>query len=110
MRVEIRDHKVISWNTLYRQSHWTKRKALADRIHMEVRAAVAPQEAFDRLVDIRIRAYQRRTIDSDNICAKLYIDGLRHAGILKDDTPRYVRRVTTESVKDTEDWVEILVE
>lgn len=74
---------------------------------MEVRASLTPQDPFTRPVDIEISAHQRRCIDSDNICAKLYIDGLRHAGILQDDTPTYVRKVTTQSVKGDSNWVEI---
>ena len=60
---------------------------------------------FSRPVDITITAVQKgRIIDSDNICAKILIDALK-GKIIVDDTPAYVRRVTTESKKGKENTV-----
>ena len=60
-------------------------------------------------VDTEIIAYQKRMIDPDNICAKLYIDGLKCL-VIEDDTPEYVIRVTTESRKSNKDYVEIYLQ
>lgn len=40
----------------------------------------------------------KRALDSSNICDKLYEDGLVQAGVIKDDSPDYVRMVSKESV------------
>ncbi len=113
MKLIIPDHKAISWNYLYRGQHWSKRAKLAEDIHLLVYASVCQQannkeKLYGKKVDIHIITHQKRPIDSDNICAKLYIDGLKGL-IITDDTPEYVGKVTTESIKDKKDWVEIII-
>ena len=105
----IQDHKVISWNKLYQQKHWSYRKELADTIHNLVFFLAKQQKIkpVKKKIDIYIQAYQTRTIDSDNICAKLYIDGLKFAKIIKDDTPKYVGKVTLESIKSKQNSISI---
>ena len=92
--------KAPSWNTLYAQGHWSKRKQLADDMHMLVRAALPPDiQPFDVPVDITITAYYKGAlVDCDNICAKLLIDGLK-TWVLRDDNPSWVHSVTTISLK-----------
>jgi hypothetical protein len=110
IKIIIKDHKIISWNKLYSQNHWSIRSALAEEIHMLVYASIIEQniKKVKGKVDIHIIAHQKRPIDPDNICSKLYIDGLK-GRVIEDDTPEYVGKVTTESVKDKEDWVEIVL-
>jgi hypothetical protein len=93
--------KIPSWNELYEQTHWSKRSQLAKDIHYQVRAALDPSmPPFDGLVDIEIIGYfVNRPLDPDNIASKIFIDGLKGWWIA-DDTPDYVRSVTTRSVID----------
>ena len=35
---------------------------------------------------VKISSYRVRLLDPDNMCVKYHIDGLRYAGIIKDDT------------------------
>ena len=96
----------ISWNKFYSGMHWAKRKELADRMHMLMRAALSyPDEITDRFeekVYITVRAYMKSPMmDADNICAKMYIDGLKEA-VIYDDDWRYVKSVTTETNHDKE--------
>lgn len=96
----------VSWNSIYASRHWAVRKAAADNAHAAVMAAcsVPPVEPFvGRRVDILVYAlFDKRPYDSDNIPAKLYIDGLRAAGVLDNDTIRYVRYVATCAAVDAE--------
>lgn len=98
MKIEIPDYKLPSWNQLYSQGHWSKRKKLADEAHNLV-WAYAPSKMFDCQVDIEVVAYYKykRRHDSDNVCAKVVIDGLKDRVIKEDDT-RHVRKVTTQAI------------
>ena len=42
---------------------------------------------------IHLRSYRHRLADSDGISGKAAIDGLVHAGILPDDSTKYVKEV-----------------
>lgn len=90
-----------SWNKMYSGRHWSKRSKEAKAVHWLVRAAI-PRSAqpFVNAVAITVRAYfNRRPLDADNIVAKLYVDGLC-GRLIADDSPKHVRRVTTESRVD----------
>ena len=54
---------------------------------------------FDTLVDIRIVSYRTRLADADGISGKAAIDGLVHAGIIRDDSPKEVREVSYSQIK-----------
>ncbi len=104
MRIEILDHKAISWNQLYKQGHWSERSSLAKQIHRLVAISCIADfnvslKTIKKKVDISIIAHykDKRRRDSDNVCAKLYLDGLKEKGIIKDDDTRYVGKVTTEA-------------
>ena len=104
MKIVLQDERPISWNEMYSGIHWTKRKEEADRVHQLVFYALkeAPLWRFyneDR-VDIHITAYFKcRPQDPDNICSKMYIDGLIGNAIV-DDTREFVRKVTVQSEID----------
>lgn len=93
----------MSWNKVYAGLHWSDRKAEAERVHLAVRVAIDPNELmFDKLVSITVRAYfknRRLQLDASNIPAKLYEDGLI-GWLIKDDSPKYVRSMTTVSLLD----------
>lgn len=89
-----------SWNKLYSGAHWSIRANEADRVHALIRRQVSGFKMLEAPVDIIITAYFRsHQLDADNLLSKLYIDGLKGL-VIKDDTPEYVRSVTTKSRKD----------
>ena len=95
MTLVIKPHECPSWNGTYAGQHWTKRSAMANTLHYLAREAIpAEAEAFASPVNITVTAYRTRLIDPDNVPAKMYIDGLK-GRLLDDDTPHYVRSVTT---------------
>lgn len=83
---------------------------MADDAHSQVRFAVIDQgiEKIHKKVDIVIVAYLRRQIDSDNICAKILIDGLKKY-VLVDDSNHYVCDVTTRCKKSKTNYTEIYI-
>jgi len=123
MKITLEGEKPMSWNTLYSGQHWSHRAAEAQRVHTMVkyaRRSVAGSEqvyalrdnpTFPSSVDITITAYfKNRPLDADNIASKFYIDGLK-GWLIKDDSPEYVRSVTTVSKIDNENpRVEIEIE
>ena len=55
---------------------------------------------FDCRVDILVTAYfDKRCLDSSNIVLKIYEDALKGI-VIKDDSHKYVRRVSTQSEID----------
>lgn len=98
-QIIVQNHRGISWNKFYDTPHWTQRAELAKETHWLVRAALpAEYEMFKGPVDIRVQAhYKHHPADSDNVCGKIYIDGLKGL-VIEDDDPRYVRDCTTRSV------------
>lgn len=103
MKIVIPDERGPSWNDFYAGGHWSKRKGAKDRARQLVRAHLDPTVApFDCIVDIFITVYfKNKPQDSDNICDKILIDGLR-PWVIKDDDRRYVRWACTCSMVDKE--------
>ena len=104
MKIVLRGERPISWNRYYSGVHWAKRASMARDIHSLVRSNIYGKKIpdFDEPVHITVAAYMKgKLIDPDNVCAKLYIDGLKGL-VIEDDTPEYIRAVTTMVRKDNE--------
>ena len=54
---------------------------------------------FNTPVNIHVHSYRYRLADADGICCKYAIDGLIHAGILADDSPKEVEKVSYSQTK-----------
>ena len=112
MTIILHGERSPSQNTYYSAPHWSTRSRLARQIHGTVRRrlmamGIEPGTTCNRRVDIEVIGYfDQRPLDSDNVCAKIYIDALR-GWLLEDDSPRWVRRVTTESRVSMDPRVEI---
>lgn len=117
MKIILPGEYPVSWNKFYAGSHWTYRRILAEDIHQKVVIALfqmgitSSTPPLDYRVNIKIIAYYKTThIDSDNIPAKIYIDGLKGI-VIKDDSPVYVGAVTVRSQRTTgKQRVEISIE
>lgn len=102
----------MSWNKLYAATYWRKRNDEAIRVHTLVKIATRHVEVkFKNKVAITVTGFfDHHPTDSDNICDKFYIDGLRHS-VIEDDTMRWVDSAKTQSRIDKENpRVEILIE
>jgi len=68
---------------------------------------------FNSRVRIEIVSYRIRLADADGVSAKYAIDGLVNAGILKDDSTKYVEAVTYRQVKvkhKSQEQTELIIE
>lgn len=89
-----------SLNKWYVGLHWTKRKKEADKWHLLVKKAVGRKKAeLEFPVSLHFHfnfGKGRRTYDVSNCAAtvKLIEDGLCKAGVLPDDTAKYVNEIT----------------
>jgi Holliday junction resolvase RusA-like endonuclease len=117
MQIILEDERPHTWNKIYGGKwHWSDRREYVNAVHMLVDAAVREinpsVETYRTRVHIKVIAYfDKYPHDPDNIPAKLYIDGLRHAGVIENDTRKYVASVTMVSEIDRDrPRVEIFIE
>lgn len=61
--------------------------------------ATNADQKFDCRVDIECVSYRTRLVDPDNLCAKFFVDSIKEAGIIEDDSAKYVASVTYRQVK-----------
>lgn len=110
MKIVFPYYKAISWNKLYGASHWATKKKMVDEAHQHVMVALAGMEyeMIDYPVDILTIAHLVRKIDADNVCDKILIDGLK-GHILKDDSRKYVHKVSTVCYKSDHDFTEMII-
>lgn len=101
MRIVLEGERPVSWNQFYSGKHWTHRRQAAANVRLLMRSVLDPDaEPFTVPVAVTVTVYFRdHPQDADNVCAKLYIDGLK-GFILADDSPAHVVRVMTCSVID----------
>ena len=95
--------------TKYTRGFYGTARILGDRVadsapNVEQAASNEPiqagrHSAFDTRVDIRIVSYRTRLADADGISAKAAIDGLVHAGVIRDDSTKEVREVSYSQIK-----------
>lgn len=112
IKIVLEGERPVSLNAYYAGMHWTKRKAEADRVHWMIHILNQKEKPLlKHIVDIAMHVYfKSRPLDADNIMAKMYIDGLK-GKVIVDDSPKYVRSVTTVSLTDRENpRVEIMIQ
>lgn len=79
---------------------WQAKHAVFERVKNEIflktrgKTPVLPLEKFQ----ISVTRYSKRTLDYDNFIASLkpFIDGLKLAGIIKDDNWNYIKQINTD--------------
>jgi len=96
----------ISWNKFYAGQFWATRKQLSDEWAWKVKVALVKYKItrvpFIEPVEIEFKVYVKRPIDCDNVVLKTYIDGLRDWGILPDDSPKWVRKISVSVIPGSE--------
>ena len=83
---------------------WYENRPAVSPRHLEPAPSHEPvgTEKISRLDSpcrIHVVSYRHRLADADGISAKAAIDGLIHAGILRDDSPEFVKEVSYSQVK-----------
>jgi Holliday junction resolvase RusA-like endonuclease len=102
----------ISTNEIYANSHWAKRKQHKDN-YLQAYLCQFKRLGlnFQGKIDISICfKFKKNALDADNCSymCKLLIDCIKEAGIIIDDTPKYVGWVSMMSEKG-DDTIEILL-
>ena len=64
---------------------------------------------FNGQVSIRVHSIRKRLTDADGICSKYAIDAVVDAGILPDDSPKYVTEVSHTQEKGKEEKTFIII-
>jgi len=103
---------IVSTNKIYAGSHWTKRKKYADYFHLIVLSDCKSLEPIHDKVDLSfVFSFNCRWFDSSNctFMAKCLEDWIKKAWIIKDDSMSYVGKFTCESVKGTENKVNMFI-
>lgn len=119
IHLTIPDERAPGWNAVSRM-HWAKQRKRNAEVWLAVRAAYGNEwQPLDAPVDVHIVAtFTGNPLDSDNLCGKFYIDAIKSKRlddgsvderILRDDDPKWVRRVTTESKRGKHNQVEIML-
>lgn len=110
MKLILNNYKIPSWNILYSGKHWTKRQELKEDAKYAILEALNGKrvQMYSDKVSISIIGHFVSPLDSDNICSKIIIDSLK-GSVIKNDTIKYVGSVTVESVKDTRNFTEIII-
>jgi hypothetical protein len=87
--------------------HWTDRRKANRKWRSDIMAALDR----DQFQKVRIILHRRRLLDDDNAVGSLkpVIDGLRDSGLIYDDSKRWIL-LTSEQVKDSDDYTEIDIE
>jgi len=81
-----------------------------ERASTETQNAESGDSKKDTRVSIHVHSIRKRLCDADGISAKAAIDGLVRGGILKDDSPKYVKEVTFSQEKGEEEKTIIEIE
>jgi hypothetical protein len=110
LRIILQNERAVGWNQLMRM-HYNGRNHLVKEKKLVVLAAIRQLTTDvtiqEHEVDIHITAYMTALpLDSDNVCAKLYIDGLK-GHVIQDDNRTYLRHCTTTVERHHEDCVVI---
>lgn len=104
--IVLEGEQAMSGNKFYSQGHWRKRYLESKRVHELVAAECRRMKLgcfTSGRVDILVVCYYKNNavrVDSSNVLAKCYEDGLVKAGLLLDDNFKYVRTVATRSELD----------
>lgn len=92
----------------------TDDRAAISTANVEPNSRHAPmgKEAIARFtapVHIRVISYRKHRHDTDGISAKAVIDGLVRIGVIADDASEFVKEITFESRKSSEEKTEIVI-
>ena len=101
----------ISTNAYYAGKHFMVRKKHKDS-YIQLTNGFKKYSLINEKVDLDFKFYfKSRALDSSNCSAmvKLYEDCLVKHGVLKDDTIKYVGKVSMESLKGNDDYVVITI-
>lgn len=84
--------KTVSLNNFYAQKHWTFRKRMRDDFETKFREIIK-ESGLKPMKKFKIDMVYNSRHDPDNtiIMLKMFVDTMRHLGIIEDDTKKYFK-------------------
>ena len=100
---------VVSTNKFYESKHWTFRSKIKDQYR---NIPFTGKPVLEYPVDCHYTFYIPNNFDTSNlsIMQKLIEDCLVIKGILENDSPKFVNRISIGRIKSTESYCEIKIE
>jgi Holliday junction resolvase RusA-like endonuclease len=80
----------------YRNNSLSSNPITEQAICYEPLAEAAGETKHPNRICIRIAGFRRRLLDPDNFCPKYFIDCLRYAKIIQDDSPEFITLETSQ--------------
>lgn len=102
----------VSSNTIYSGKHWTFRDNLKKDYLLLTANYFKKLKPCTSKINLDFKFYFKgKTLDSSNcsFMIKMIEDCLTHYNIIKDDTIKYIGKISVESFKGTEDLCEIVL-
>lgn len=102
----------VSSNTIYAGKHWTFRKKLKDD-YLFLTNKFKELQPYNEKINIDFKFYfKSRALDSSNcsFMVKMIEDCLTHYKVIKDDTIKYIGRISIESLKGDCDFCKITLD
>lgn len=101
--IPIKINGELSLNSIYKGLHWAIRRKQSQRIHEIVKLSMEsqsiPKRPFEKPVNINFKWHSKLDLDNHGYIAKLIIDSLK-GYLIKDDTEKYINKITHEYQKD----------
>ena len=85
----------VSWNKIYSVGHWTQRKKITDEwknMFLE-KLKDEPIERYE-MVEVDLEVNNRLDIDNSGVMIKFLMDALKSLNFIKDDSPKYFKRMS----------------
>lgn len=101
LEIELPFEGSISLNKLYSGMHWTKRKKLADSWHHKFKEGLKHYDIVQySKLDLVLKVNNKLDLDNCSVIVKLCVDTVKQLGFIKDDTPKYFKKMTIVSDKE----------
>lgn len=107
---------MVNWDTATYEAYQNNRERT--RAKLERGPRLSPLETYEapspdtRQRKVSVRSFRTRLLDPDNLCVKFHLDGLRYAGVIRDDTAKdIILEVSQVKVKTkVEEQTEIVIQ
>lgn len=102
-KIQVLLKKIPSLNEFYSSKHWTIRKKYKDKIALEVLSQLSQYEPVTYpKIQVELRCNVRLDLDNSIMAVKLSLDAFKHWGGVKDDSPKYVTKISMLVDKELE--------
>lgn len=91
-----------AWLNEYENRSKTQSSVAQSVVRNEPMAAKEREISHSERLHVRVISYRKRLCDADNLCPKYFIDCLRYAEIIKDDSAKYITLEVGQQKSETD--------